>query len=64
MGSEQDVETALELLLGGGSIPSLAAVKELTHVSVGVLPDIQIPVPELFTYDQLLSFLPQAQKEV
>jgi transposase len=64
MGSEQDVETALELLLGGGSIPSLAAVKELTSVSIGVLPDIQIPVPELFTYDELLSFLPRAHKEV
>ncbi len=64
MGSEQDVESALELLLGGGAVPSLATVKELTHVSVGTLPDIQIPVPELFSYDDLLSFIPQAHKEV
>lgn len=64
MGSEQDVESALELLLGGGAVPSLASVKELTHVSVGALPDIQIPVPELFSYDDLLSFIPQAHKEV
>jgi transposase len=64
MGSEQDVEAALELLLSNGGTPSLAAVKELTHISIGALPDIQIPVPELFTYDQLLSFLPQSHKEV
>lgn len=64
MGSEQDVESALELLLGGGAVPSLASVKELTHVNVGALPDIQIPVPELFSYDDLLSFIPQAHKEV
>jgi len=64
MGSELDVEAALELLLGAGGAPSLEAVKELTYVSVGVLPDIRIPVPELFTYDELLSFLPQAHKEV
>jgi transposase len=64
MGSEQDVETALELLLGGDDTPSLKAVKELTDVSIGALPDIRIPVPELFSYDELLSFLPQAHKEV
>jgi hypothetical protein len=64
MGSEQDVEAALELVLSAGGALSLAAVKELTHVNVGMLPDIQIPVPELFTYDELLSFLPQAHKEV
>lgn len=64
MGSEQDVETALELLLGGDGIPSLKAVKELTDVSIGALPDIRIPVPELFSYDELLSFLPLAHKEV
>ena len=64
MGSEQDVEAALELVLTDGGAPSLAAVKELTYVSAGVLPDIRIPVPELFTYDELLSFLPQAKKEV
>jgi len=64
MGSEQDVEAALELVLSAGGVLSLAAVKELTHVNVGMLPDIQIPVPELFTYDELLSFLPQAHKEV
>ncbi len=64
MGSEQDVETALELLLGGGGTPSLEAVKDLTHVSIGILPDIRIPVPELFSYDELLSYLPRAKKEV
>jgi len=64
MGSEQDVETALELILGGGGTPSLEAVKELTHVTVGLLPEICIPVPELFSYDELLSHLPQAHKDV
>jgi hypothetical protein len=64
MGSEQDVETALELLLAGDDTPSLKAVKELTDISIGALPDIRIPVPELFSYDELLSFLPLAHKEV
>jgi hypothetical protein len=64
MGSEQDVEAALELILGGGGTPSLAAIKELTDVSAGALPDIRIPVPDLFSYDELLSFLPRAKKEV
>jgi transposase len=64
MGSEQDVEAALELLLGAGGALSVEAVKELTHVSIGALPDIRIPVPELFSYDELLSFIPQAHKEV
>ena len=64
MGSEKDVEAALELLLEGGGIPSLEAVKELAYTRTGDLPDIQIPVPELFTYDGLLSLLPQAHKEV
>jgi hypothetical protein len=64
MGSEQDVEAALEVLLGTGEVPSLLMVKELTHVEVGALPDIQIPVPDLFSYDELLSLLPQAQREV
>ena len=64
MGSEQDVETALELILGGGGTPSLEAVKELTYIKIGALPNICIPVPELFSYDELLSYLPQAKKEV
>jgi transposase len=64
MGSEQDIETALELLLASGATPCLEAVKELAHVHVGALPDIQIPVPELFSYDQLLSYIPQSHKEL
>jgi transposase len=64
MGSEQDVEVALEVLMGDGGTPMLTSVKELTQVSIGVLPDICIPVPELFSYDELLSFLPQAHKEM
>jgi hypothetical protein len=64
MGSEQDVEAALELLLGGDGAPSLEAVKELTKVAVGLLPEICIPVPEIFSYDELLSYIPQAHKEV
>jgi Integrase core domain len=64
MGSEQDVEAVLELLLEGGGTPSLEAVKELTSINMGVLPDLRIPVPELFSYDELLSFLPRAHKEV
>jgi transposase len=64
MGSEQDVEAVLELLLEGGGTPSLEAVKELTSISISALPDLRIPVPELFSYDELLSFLPRAHKEV
>lgn len=64
MGSEQDVEVALELLLVGGGTPSLESVKELTRVSAGALPEILIPVPDLFSYDELLSFLPRAHKEI
>jgi transposase len=64
MGSEQDVEAALEVLLAAGHTPNLVSVKELTHVDKGALPDIQIPVPDLFSYDELLLFLPQAHKEV
>lgn len=62
MGSEKDVGAALEAILEAGEILSIEAVKELTHTINGDLPDIQIPVPELFTYDELLSILPQAHK--
>jgi hypothetical protein len=58
------VEAALEVLLAAGHTPNLVSVKELTHVDKGALPDIQIPVPDLFSYDELLLFLPQAHKEV
>lgn len=64
MSSERDVEAALELLLKDGGLPLLSAVKELTAVTVGTLPEIHIPAPDLFSYDQLLSYLPQAHKEV
>lgn len=64
MGSEQDVEVALELLLKEFGTPTLEAVKELTQVSAGSLPEILIPVPDLFSYDELLSFLPRAHKEM
>lgn len=63
-GSEQDVEAALELLLANSGAPLLSAVKELTQVAPSALPDIRIPVPELFSYDELLSYIPRAQKEV
>lgn len=64
MGSQENVEAALQLLLEGGATPCLATVKELTHVNLGALPEIQIPVPELFSYDDLLSYIPQSPKEV
>jgi hypothetical protein len=64
MGSEQDVEVALELLLKEFGTPTLEAVKELTQVNAGSLPEILIPVPDLFSYDELLSFLPRAHKEM
>ena len=64
MGSEQDVEVALGLLLASGGTPSLESVKELTRVSAGALPEIVIPVPDLFSYDDLLSYLPRAHKEI
>jgi hypothetical protein len=58
MGSEQDVEVALELLMAAGRTPVLESVKELTQVKIGALPEIPITVPDLFSYDELLSFLP------
>ena len=65
MGSEQDVEAALAVLLEAGQLPLLAAVRELVQVaSPSELPAVYIPVPELCSYDVLLSYLSSAPKEV
>lgn len=63
-GSEQDVETALELLSEANELPSLAAVKELVQSDCpSALPEVSIPAPDLCSYDVLLSYLTRAPEE-
>lgn len=65
MGSEQDVEIALAMLLEAHQLPLLATVRELVQGDYsGEVPTVYIPVPDLFSYDVLLSHLLRAQKEV
>lgn len=61
---ETDTELALSALLEAGKPPLLDSVKELTDVRKDVVPDVHIPAPDLCSYDDLLSLLPQAHKEV
>ncbi len=65
MTSEQDVEAALATLLEADQLPLLAAVKELVgDTRPTEIPEVFIPVPDLCSYDDLLSHLSRAQKEV
>lgn len=64
MSSETDTASALDALLEAGKLPLVAAVKELTDVRQHMVPEVNIPAPDLCSYDDLLSFLPQAHKEV
>jgi len=64
MNSEQDVETALELLLEQAQQPLFASVSELVKKSQPAVPDIRIDVPDLCSYDQLLTHMLRAPKEV
>jgi hypothetical protein len=53
--SESEVETALTLLLETKTTPTLAAVRDVTHLtSAESIPQIQTPVFDLSTYDQLI----------
>jgi hypothetical protein len=65
MGSEQDVEAALSVLLEAGELPLMARVRDLVKVEgPSEPPPVYIPAPELFSYDLLLIHLKRAPKEV
>jgi hypothetical protein len=65
LGSEQDVETALEALLEVGQLPLLSVVREMVQDDCpSELPAVYIPAPDLCSYDVLLTHLSRAQKEV
>ena len=65
MGSEQDVEAALAMLLEAEQLPLLAAVRELVQGNCpSEVPAVFIPAPDLCSYDDLLSHLSRAPKEV
>ena len=64
MNSEQEVESALELLLEQGQQPLFEAVRELAKKSQPAVPAIHINAPDLFSYDELLTLMVRAPKEV
>jgi Integrase core domain len=64
MNSEQEVESALELLLEQGQQPLFGAVRELAKKSQPEVPAIHINAPDLFSYDELLTLMLRAPKEV
>jgi hypothetical protein len=65
MGSEQNVEAALALLLEAGQLPLFVTVRELVTTDCpSEVPCVFIPAPELASYDVLLSYLASAPKEV
>jgi hypothetical protein len=51
---ESEVEVALELLLAAGSVPTAAAVKELSAPEKRAVPMLTPPVVDLTGYDRLL----------
>lgn len=53
--SEADVAAALELLIGVGRVPEISAVRELVQEEAPVVPEIHVRVPDLASYDGLLS---------
>jgi transposase len=63
MNSEMDVEAALELLLEQNELPQFAVLKELVQKKQPETPTIHIAVPDLSSYDELLSYLHKAPKE-
>lgn len=64
MNSEQDVEAALELLLEHEQQPLFESVRELAKPSRPAVPDIRIDVPDLCSYDELLTYMLRAPREV
>lgn len=61
---ETDTEAALVALLEAGKPPLLESVKELTGVKQAIVPEVCIAAPDLCSYDELLSLLPRAHKEM
>jgi len=55
IGSESEVEIALELLINNKVIPSYEEVQELLKTSKVVVSDVKITLPSLEDYDSLLS---------
>lgn len=64
LGSEQDVEAALVVLLQADRLPLSAAVKELVQDAFPEqLPSVYIAPPDLCSFDDLFTHLVRAQKE-
>lgn len=63
MNSEQDVEAALMLLAEHEQLPLISVVRELVQKKQPDMPEIHIDVPDLCSYDELLTYLQKSQKE-
>ena len=64
MGNEQNVEAALAALLEAGQLPLASVIRELVQKDCpDELPSVYIPVPELCSYDALLTHLWRAQQQ-
>lgn len=63
MNSEQDVETALVVLLDSNHLPDAASVRELIQEHQPQPPELTISAPDLCSYDSLLLHLTTKQKE-
>lgn len=61
--SEQDVETALAVLLEAKQLPLSATVRDLVQVIPSEMPAVAIPAPDLCSFDLLLSYMAHAPKE-
>lgn len=55
IGSESEVEIALELLINNKVAPSYEEVQELLKSSKVVVSDVKVTLPSLEDYDSLLS---------
>jgi transposase len=64
MNSELDVEAALAVLLEQGELPVFDAVRDLAQKAPPAVPEIKIDVPDLCSYDELLSVMLRAPREV
>ena len=64
VGSEQDIESALSILLQANQLPLSASVKELVQDTFPEqLPSVYIAPPDLCSFDELFTHLVRAQKE-
>ena len=55
IGSENEVESALKILLRSKIIPNLDKVKELLHITNYSIPQVKVNMPVLSNYDSLLA---------